>query len=304
MTDTATSTLTPPLPNALRALAVAPVGLATFVVILLLAAFAVRLGLVADDTLRLWAGASTAADGEVPIGRIVAAYPTLPFTITTLVAWIAPADAPAPALVAAALLAIFAVTCFVLFRKAGLPLVAAIVALQFAPQPWCLLSIVPLILLLWLISFFRNPPRRIPDDPRSIVSPADGLVVDQRIAQKCERSSLVENATAVLGVAAADHEAGNRNDRRCARDIEHPAQSARAYGDLPSRPFDGQALGNRQLAARQTDGLAAQAGGEVDGLTGLRSGDGGAERPRSAVGRTGHGHRAQDQPAFQILQPG
>jgi membrane protein XagC len=110
-----------------RALAAAPVGLGTFLVILVLAAFAVRLGLVADDTLRLWAGASTAADGEVPIGRIVAAYPTLPFTITTLVAWIAPADAPAPALVAAALLAAFAVSCFLLFRKAGLPLVAAVV---------------------------------------------------------------------------------------------------------------------------------------------------------------------------------
>src|SRR5580704_4193599 len=113
--------------SALRVLAVAPVGLATFVVILLLAAFAVRLGLVADDTLRLWAGASTAADGEVPIGRIVAAYPTLPFTITTLVAWIAPANAPAPALVAAALFAVFAVSCFRLFQKASLPLAAATV---------------------------------------------------------------------------------------------------------------------------------------------------------------------------------
>src|ERR1700691_447592 len=111
--------------SALRVLSAAPIGLGTFVVILLLAAFAVRLGLVADDTLRLWAGASIAADGEVPIGRIIAAYPTLPFTITTLVAWIVPADAPAPALVAAALLAVFAVSCFLLLRKVGLPLVAA-----------------------------------------------------------------------------------------------------------------------------------------------------------------------------------
>ena len=76
--------------------------------ILALAAIAVRHGLVADDALRLWAGASTAADGEVPIGRIVAAYPTLPFLTTTLVAWLAPAGTPAPALVAAALLALIA----------------------------------------------------------------------------------------------------------------------------------------------------------------------------------------------------
>jgi phosphatidylserine decarboxylase len=60
----------------------------------------------------------------------------------------------------------------------GLPLVAAIVALLFAPKPWCLLALVPLTFLLWLVSFFRNPPRRIPEDPRAIVSPADGVVVD------------------------------------------------------------------------------------------------------------------------------
>jgi phosphatidylserine decarboxylase len=60
----------------------------------------------------------------------------------------------------------------------GVPLVAAMIALLFLERPWCLLAIVPLVLLLWLISFFRNPPRNIPDDPRAIVAPADGLVVD------------------------------------------------------------------------------------------------------------------------------
>ena len=147
MTDTVTNAavnvVAAPDGKAVRALAAAPVGLAAFVVILVLAAFAVRLGLVADDTLRLWAGASTAADGEVPIGRIVAAYPTLPFTITTLVAWIAPADAPAPALVAAALLAVFAVSCFLLFRKAGLPLVAVtVMTILLAFHPTLLRAVV------------------------------------------------------------------------------------------------------------------------------------------------------------------
>ena len=60
----------------------------------------------------------------------------------------------------------------------GLPLVFTIVALQFAPKPWSLISIVPLIFLMWLISFFRNPPRKIPDDPLAIISPADGTVTD------------------------------------------------------------------------------------------------------------------------------
>src|SRR3954462_7359455 len=60
----------------------------------------------------------------------------------------------------------------------GIPLIAAPTALLFARQPWCWLAIVPLVVLIWLISFFRNPPRKIPDDPRAIVSPADGIVVD------------------------------------------------------------------------------------------------------------------------------
>lgn len=60
----------------------------------------------------------------------------------------------------------------------GLPLLAAIVALLFAPKPWCWLTIVPIVFLLWLISFFRNPPRAIPVDPLAIVAPADGTVAD------------------------------------------------------------------------------------------------------------------------------
>jgi phosphatidylserine decarboxylase len=60
----------------------------------------------------------------------------------------------------------------------GVPLVIAIGVLQFVSKPWCLLSIVPLVLLIWLLSFFRNPPRKIPDDSGAIVSPADGKVVD------------------------------------------------------------------------------------------------------------------------------
>jgi phosphatidylserine decarboxylase len=60
----------------------------------------------------------------------------------------------------------------------GLPLVVLTIAPLFACGPWRLLSIVPLIFLIWLISFFRNPPRKIPIEPRAIVSPADGTVTD------------------------------------------------------------------------------------------------------------------------------
>ena len=52
----------------------------------------------------LWAGAIGAGGGDVPIGRIVASYPTMPFFATTLLEFITPAGTPTPALLAAALL--------------------------------------------------------------------------------------------------------------------------------------------------------------------------------------------------------
>jgi hypothetical protein len=124
-------------------LASAPIAALAFVTMLVLAAFAVKHGLIGDDALRLWAGASTAADGEVPIGRIVAAYPTLPFLTTTFLAWLSPADAPAPEIAAAVLLALFAACCFVSFRRAGLSAVAAtIVAILIALHPALLRAVI------------------------------------------------------------------------------------------------------------------------------------------------------------------
>lgn len=60
----------------------------------------------------------------------------------------------------------------------GWPLIAAIAFCLWLGGPWNWLAIVPAIVLLWLISFFRDPPRGIPDDPQAIVAPADGTVTD------------------------------------------------------------------------------------------------------------------------------
>ena len=126
-----------------RALAAAPIASFAFASILALAAVAVGKGLIADDALRLWAGASTAADGQVPIGRIVAGYPTLPFFATTLVARLAPADAPAPALVAAALLGLIAAFYFSSFRTLGLSKTASLaVTVLLASHPAMLRAVV------------------------------------------------------------------------------------------------------------------------------------------------------------------
>jgi len=60
----------------------------------------------------------------------------------------------------------------------GWPLLAVIIALAFTPGWYKCLAVVPLVILGWLLSFFRNPPRRAPAAPGLMISPADGRVVD------------------------------------------------------------------------------------------------------------------------------
>ncbi len=42
---------------------------------------------------------------------------------------------------------------------------------------WPLAAVLPVVLLLFILWFFRNPPRRIPEAEDLIVSPADGVVM-------------------------------------------------------------------------------------------------------------------------------
>ena len=126
-----------------RVLAAAPLAVVVFIVALVLAAFAVRSGLLPDDGVTLWAGAITAGDGEMTIGRIVAAYPTIPFIATTLVDVVAPAGTPIPALLAGALLGVLAGLWFAAFRAVGLPLlVAAGITLLLTFHPALLRAVV------------------------------------------------------------------------------------------------------------------------------------------------------------------
>jgi phosphatidylserine decarboxylase len=60
----------------------------------------------------------------------------------------------------------------------GWPLVITAIGLVVSGGWWSVLAAVPLALLLLLVYFFRDPPRRIPTAPGSIVSPADGTVVE------------------------------------------------------------------------------------------------------------------------------
>jgi phosphatidylserine decarboxylase len=60
----------------------------------------------------------------------------------------------------------------------GWPLLATVIGMLLIGGLWKWLAIVPAALLVLLISFFRDPPRRVPTLADAIVSPADGTIVE------------------------------------------------------------------------------------------------------------------------------
>lgn len=59
-----------------------------------------------------------------------------------------------------------------------IPLVIITVALALSPSPWNWLAGVTGLLLLFVLNFFRDPERTIPNEAGVIVSPGDGKVVE------------------------------------------------------------------------------------------------------------------------------
>jgi phosphatidylserine decarboxylase len=68
----------------------------------------------------------------------------------------------------------------------GLPFIAAAIVLTlvvalllffYAPRAMIYVTIPLIILTIFVTAFFRNPTRPIPEDPKAIVSPADGTVL-------------------------------------------------------------------------------------------------------------------------------
>ena len=106
-------------PAPFRPLEAAPIAFVSFIAALAVTTAAVRAGLVPDDTLALWAGAIIAGDGGLSLGKIVAAYPTLPFLATVGLEFLAPAASPVPSLIAALLAGALGAIWFVMARRAG-----------------------------------------------------------------------------------------------------------------------------------------------------------------------------------------
>lgn len=100
----------------------------TFAAVIVTSKLAATAGLVPDDAVTLWVNAIAAGEGEMPIGRIVAAYPTVPFLSTSLLEFLTPLGTPTPLLLTACVLALLAGAWLGAFRRAGLPLIAALAA--------------------------------------------------------------------------------------------------------------------------------------------------------------------------------
>ena len=65
-----------------------------------------------------------------------------------------------------------------LLAREGWPFVAAVLAAALLATWFFGWWSIPLWLAaLFIVQFFRDPPREVPDDPRAVVSPADGLIV-------------------------------------------------------------------------------------------------------------------------------
>ncbi len=65
-----------------------------------------------------------------------------------------------------------------IIAREGWPFLAAGVAAALMAGYWSAWASIPLWLLaLFILQFFRDPPRRVPGDARTVVSPADGRIV-------------------------------------------------------------------------------------------------------------------------------
>lgn len=111
-----------------RLLPVAFVMMATFGAVLVCSRLAATAGLVPDDTVTLWASAIAASDSQMPIGRLVAAYPTIPFLATALLELVMPLGTPTPVILTAGVLAVLAGVWLASFRRSGIPLAASAIA--------------------------------------------------------------------------------------------------------------------------------------------------------------------------------
>ena len=132
-------------------------------------------------------------------------------------------------------------------------------------SPWLLLLVVAMIA--FSISFFRDPERLVPEDPCTIVSPADGVVtaiekdaplpgggVGWRISIFLSVFNVHVNRAPVAGrVLSCEHVPGKFLDARHPRcHIENESMTWRIAADAPPAPA------NSEVCVRQITGAIAR----------------------------------------------
>ena len=65
-----------------------------------------------------------------------------------------------------------------IIAREGWPFLAAAFAISLAATFWCAYWSIPLwVITLFILQFFRDPPRQLPDQANAVISPADGRIV-------------------------------------------------------------------------------------------------------------------------------
>ena len=80
-----------------------------------------------------------------------------------------------------------------LIAREGWPFLAASLVLSIAASLWCVFWSIPLwVMMLFILQFFRDPPREIPPQTNAVVSAADGrvIVVEKAYDEYLQREAL------------------------------------------------------------------------------------------------------------------
>lgn len=145
----------------------------------------------------------------------------------------------------------------------GLPLLALTVGLAMSPV-WPA-AIVTGVVLAWLVSFFRDPPRRIPTEPGLAVSPADGKIAE---ITRLEHDEFVGGPAIRIGIFLSIFNVHlNRSpvDARVVRLRYHPGKFLNALNPESAILNENMVIGleddspsRRRLVVRQIAGLFAR----------------------------------------------
>jgi phosphatidylserine decarboxylase len=72
-------------------------------------------------------------------------------------------------------------------------IISVALAIIFSLYFFYIIALIFFIIWIAIAAFFRSPVRNITNDPRLLVSPADGLVKDIEVLKECDYSSYFEN---------------------------------------------------------------------------------------------------------------